>query len=198
MQPVNFFEKPQSLKDFNAIRISIASPEKINSWSYGEVTKAETINYREHEDWGKRAAALSGKDGVDRVIEVVEAARDAARNAQSAGDGQHGEEQSRYRTGWDGAQSVGELSLPLDVAVAGRQFILNQMAGELVVYPALCPHQLGPLTGAEIIDGTVSCPWHGYAFDVRTGDCVTGQTCRFAEVPEIDEQEGRVRLRARH
>ncbi len=46
MQAVNFFEKPQSLRDFNAIRISIASPEKIRSWSYGEVTKAETINYR--------------------------------------------------------------------------------------------------------------------------------------------------------
>ena len=46
MQAVNFFEKPQSLKEFNAIRISIASPEKIRSWGYGEVTKAETINYR--------------------------------------------------------------------------------------------------------------------------------------------------------
>ena len=46
MQAVNFFEKPQSIKDFNAIRISIASPEKIRSWSFGEVTKAETINYR--------------------------------------------------------------------------------------------------------------------------------------------------------
>ncbi len=46
MQPVNLFDKPQSVKDFNAIRISIASPEKILSWSYGEVTKAETINYR--------------------------------------------------------------------------------------------------------------------------------------------------------
>ena len=46
MQPVNFFEKPQSLKDFNALRISVAAPEKIHSWSYGEVTKAETINYR--------------------------------------------------------------------------------------------------------------------------------------------------------
>ncbi|MCP4204497.1 MAG: DNA-directed RNA polymerase subunit beta', partial [bacterium] len=46
MQSVHFFDKPQSLKDFNAIRISIASPEKINSWTFGEVTKAETINYR--------------------------------------------------------------------------------------------------------------------------------------------------------
>ncbi len=46
MQPLRSFEKPQSVKDFNAIKISIASPEKIHSWSHGEVTKAETINYR--------------------------------------------------------------------------------------------------------------------------------------------------------
>ena len=32
--------------DFNAIRIQLASPERIRSWSYGEVTKPETINYR--------------------------------------------------------------------------------------------------------------------------------------------------------
>ena len=35
-----------SLKDFKALRISLASPEEIKSWSYGEVTKPETINYR--------------------------------------------------------------------------------------------------------------------------------------------------------
>ncbi|NJL93850.1 MAG: DNA-directed RNA polymerase subunit beta' [Anaerolineae bacterium] len=33
-------------KDFSALRISLASPEQIESWSYGEVTKPETINYR--------------------------------------------------------------------------------------------------------------------------------------------------------
>ncbi|MGD2295304.1 MAG: DNA-directed RNA polymerase subunit beta', partial [Candidatus Aminicenantes bacterium] len=32
--------------DFDQVRISIASPEKIRSWSWGEVTKPETINYR--------------------------------------------------------------------------------------------------------------------------------------------------------
>jgi DNA-directed RNA polymerase subunit beta' len=46
LQPFSSFDKPQSVKDFNAIKISIASPEKIRSWSYGEVTKPETINYR--------------------------------------------------------------------------------------------------------------------------------------------------------
>ncbi len=42
----NFFEKPKPLNDFNAIRLRLASPEKIRSWSYGQVTKPETINYR--------------------------------------------------------------------------------------------------------------------------------------------------------
>ena len=46
MQPLRSFDKPRTLKDFNAIKISIASPEKIRAWSRGEVTKAETINYR--------------------------------------------------------------------------------------------------------------------------------------------------------
>jgi len=39
-------EKSQLLKNFEAIRIGLASPEKIRSWSHGEVTKPETINYR--------------------------------------------------------------------------------------------------------------------------------------------------------
>jgi DNA-directed RNA polymerase subunit beta' len=34
------------VNDFNAVRISLASPEQVRSWSYGEVTKPETINYR--------------------------------------------------------------------------------------------------------------------------------------------------------
>ncbi|MSQ87101.1 MAG: DNA-directed RNA polymerase subunit beta' [Alphaproteobacteria bacterium] len=35
-----------SAESFNQIRISLASPEKIRSWSYGEIKKPETINYR--------------------------------------------------------------------------------------------------------------------------------------------------------
>src|SRR5512147_68156 len=46
MRP-SFQDSKTSLRaDFDAIRISLASPEKILSWSFGEVTKPETINYR--------------------------------------------------------------------------------------------------------------------------------------------------------
>jgi len=42
----DFFERPKNPLNFSAIRISLASPEKIREWSHGEVKKPETINYR--------------------------------------------------------------------------------------------------------------------------------------------------------
>jgi DNA-directed RNA polymerase subunit beta' len=45
MRP-NLHDKGQLTSDFDAIRISLASPERILQWSHGEVTKPETINYR--------------------------------------------------------------------------------------------------------------------------------------------------------
>ena len=45
MRP-NLHDKGQLTADFDAIRISLASPERILQWSHGEVTKPETINYR--------------------------------------------------------------------------------------------------------------------------------------------------------
>src|SRR4030066_2464370 len=37
---------PQKPIEFDAVKLKLASPEEIRSWSYGEVTKPETINYR--------------------------------------------------------------------------------------------------------------------------------------------------------
>ncbi len=44
--PFNLLKKNSEDEPFDAIKIGIASPEKIRSWSYGEVKKPETINYR--------------------------------------------------------------------------------------------------------------------------------------------------------
>ncbi len=43
---MTLFGQPQGPQAFDQIRISIASPERIRSWSYGEIKKPETINYR--------------------------------------------------------------------------------------------------------------------------------------------------------
>ena len=43
---MNIFNPTASRDDFNQIKIAIASPERILSWSYGDIKKPETINYR--------------------------------------------------------------------------------------------------------------------------------------------------------
>src|SRR5438477_6406646 len=43
---LDLFKQVTQEEEFDAIRIGLASPEKIRSWSYGEVKKPETINYR--------------------------------------------------------------------------------------------------------------------------------------------------------
>ncbi|MFJ1288448.1 hypothetical protein, partial [Acinetobacter baumannii] len=43
---LNIFNPVQVAPTFDQIRITLASPEKIRSWSFGEIKKPETINYR--------------------------------------------------------------------------------------------------------------------------------------------------------
>jgi DNA-directed RNA polymerase subunit beta' len=43
---LDLFKQVTQEEEFDAIKIALASPEKIRSWSYGEVKKPETINYR--------------------------------------------------------------------------------------------------------------------------------------------------------
>ena len=42
----NIFNQNLGVQNFNSLKISIASPEDIRSWSFGEIKKPETINYR--------------------------------------------------------------------------------------------------------------------------------------------------------
>ena len=50
-----------SEKNFTHIKITLASPDKIKSWSFGEIKKPETINYR---------TFRPEKDGLDRLFRV--------------------------------------------------------------------------------------------------------------------------------
>jgi len=46
MDITSFFEKPKDPSCYSSVKVSIASPDMIRSWSFGEVKKPETINYR--------------------------------------------------------------------------------------------------------------------------------------------------------
>lgn len=59
------------------------------------------------------------------------------------------------------------------VNVDGREIALFNVGGSVYALDNTCPHQGGPL-GEGYLDGSeVTCPWHAWTFDVKTGDCST-------------------------
>jgi nitrite reductase/ring-hydroxylating ferredoxin subunit len=54
-----------------------------------------------------------------------------------------------------------------------RRVVLDD--GTVCEVPLVCPHQGLPLTCEPDSEGAMTCPWHGYRFDARTGACLSGQ-----------------------
>ena len=55
-------------------------------------------------------------------------------------------------------------------AVAGDQVLaIYNVDGALYALDGVCPHQGGPLGNGRLEQCIVTCPWHGWQFDVRTG-----------------------------
>ncbi len=63
--------------------------------------------------------------------------------------------------------------------VAGDQIVaLFNVDGRLYALDGICPHQGGPLGQGTLEAAVVTCPWHGWQFDVRTGQHqVNGSLC---------------------
>lgn len=47
--------------------------------------------------------------------------------------------------------------------------------GEVYALDGVCPHQGGPLGQGKVEDGCVYCPWHGWQFELETGEHVHGK-----------------------
>jgi nitrite reductase/ring-hydroxylating ferredoxin subunit len=87
--------------------------------------------------------------------------------------------------------------LPLVVALGARSIALADVDGAIVPYVATCPHLGGPLAAATVAGGVVTCPWHGYRFDVRTGASADGRTLRLPAAPRlVIDSAGNATLRA--
>jgi 3-phenylpropionate/trans-cinnamate dioxygenase ferredoxin component len=55
------------------------------------------------------------------------------------------------------------------VEVDGSKIALFDVQGEIFALSDTCTHRGGPLSEGELAGTTVTCPWHGAQFDVRTG-----------------------------
>lgn len=56
-----------------------------------------------------------------------------------------------------------------EVVCGNRQLCVANLQGEISAMDNVCPHRGGPLGQGIIENGKIICPWHAWAFDVRTG-----------------------------
>jgi nitrite reductase/ring-hydroxylating ferredoxin subunit len=61
-----------------------------------------------------------------------------------------------------------------EVEFEGRVYAIFNVDGQISAIDGICPHQGGPLADGALEGTTVTCPWHGWQFDVRTGKTPLG------------------------
>lgn len=71
------------------------------------------------------------------------------------------------------------------------RLILTRLDGDIIAFNRLCPHAAGDLGKGRVINGRVSCPDHGWKFDIRTGRTLwpSDEMCRLKHYP-VDIVDG--------
>jgi nitrite reductase (NADH) small subunit len=64
------------------------------------------------------------------------------------------------------------------VRVGRYDVALFDVDGEVFAYENVCPHQGGPIAEGFIEGSTITCPWHAWCFDLRTGSMTIGDFAR--------------------
>ena len=84
---------------------------------------------------------------------------------------------------------------PLEVFVENRSFVLVRSQGEIFAVNGICPHAGGPLADGTLRGDLLACPYHGWAFSLRTGTCSVSETVK-VERFSVCEQDGQVFIEA--
>lgn len=85
--------------------------------------------------------------------------------------------------------------LPMRVQHNGHGVQIAEVDGQIVAYAASCPHMGGPIGDCAIEGGIITCPWHGYQFNVTKGTSPNSSWSLPKRVHlQVDEATGQVTL----
>ena len=75
------------------------------------------------------------------------------------------------------------------VQAQGKDIALFKVNDKVCAIEHICPHQGGPLAEGGIEGNVVTCPWHGWQFDVTTGECTFNPSIKQGTFPVKEEGE---------
>jgi nitrite reductase/ring-hydroxylating ferredoxin subunit len=81
----------------------------------------------------------------------------------------------------------------IEVVHEGNVIAIFRHRGEWFAIDGICMHQGGPLARGKLGDGTVTCPWHGWMYELRTGN--NAVTCQhLLQTYPIQEVNGKIAI----
>mgnify|MGYP001770981329 FL=1 len=78
-------------------------------------------------------------------------------------------------SGWVEGPSVAELpeGRPVRFEAGGHDVLLVRLGSRILAYRNQCPHMGNPLHQGPVEGSVITCPWHGFRFDLESGECLT-------------------------
>ena len=58
------------------------------------------------------------------------------------------------------------------IEINGKKIALFFISGEVFAVDSVCPHRGGPLDEGELNEYDIICPWHGFTYDLKDGNCI--------------------------
>jgi nitrite reductase (NADH) small subunit/3-phenylpropionate/trans-cinnamate dioxygenase ferredoxin subunit len=76
----------------------------------------------------------------------------------------------------------------------GKELALYNVGGQLYAVENFCPHKGAPLADGDLAGHSVTCDWHGWRFDVRSGHCLNRSSDPL-ETYEVFVEDGWIKIR---
>jgi nitrite reductase/ring-hydroxylating ferredoxin subunit len=74
----------------------------------------------------------------------------------------------------------------------GRELALYNVEGRFYAIENFCPHKGAPLADGRLCGAAVECDWHGWRFDLSTGECLTNRSS--VETYEVLIEDGWIKI----
>jgi nitrite reductase/ring-hydroxylating ferredoxin subunit len=99
-------------------------------------------------------------------------------------------------SGWTRVAAAAEVvpGAPFEARAADQPVVLCRVGGTVHAVGGACPHAGGPLADGALDGSRLTCPLHGWSFDVRTGACEVDPAARLVRF-EARERDGAVEVR---
>ncbi|NGQ94363.1 Rieske 2Fe-2S domain-containing protein [Brevibacillus sp. SYP-B805] len=101
------------------------------------------------------------------------------------------------QSGWLQGPSISELEEGRPVRLTREEcdVLLVRIDGKVMAFRNQCPHMGMPLDGGLVEGSAITCPWHGFRFDLSTGECMTAPHVQLEPFPvRVEDQRVWIRL----